>query len=94
MSKNTISVALSVPIKSGEDKIKTVEIRKPKAGELRGLKLTDVLTLDVDTINELLPRISNLSARDIHNLEIDDYTTLSSELLGFFVNAGTGAQTE
>lgn len=91
---NVIKVALSVPIKSGDDKLKTVELRKPKAGELRGLKLSDVLTLDVDTINELLPRISNLNTRDIHNLEIEDYTTLSSELLGFFVNAGNGAQTE
>lgn len=91
---NVIKVALSVPIKSGDDKLKTVELRKPKAGELRGLKLSDVLTLDVDTINELLPRISNLNTRDIHNLEMEDYTAISSELLGFFVTSSKDSQTE
>ncbi|WP_373020741.1 phage tail assembly protein [Thiomicrorhabdus sp.] len=83
--KTAIKVTLSTPVKSGDEEINTVELRKPKAGELRGLQLAMVLQLDVDSVNTLLPRISNLSDRDIHNLEMEDYTAVSTELLGFFV---------
>ncbi|KFA28137.1 tail protein, partial [Xanthomonas vasicola pv. vasculorum NCPPB 1326] len=43
----------------GEQTITQINVRKPGAGELRGLKLTDVLQLDVTALATLLPRISS-----------------------------------
>ncbi len=94
MSKNNkpLIIPLSFPLVSGEDTIKTVELRKPKAGELRGLQLASVLQLDVDTINTLVPRLCSLTERDMQNLEMEDYTDISTGLLGFFVNTAPDSQ--
>lgn len=93
MSKNKpVKIALLYPLVSGDETIKNVELRKPKAGELRGLQLASVLQLDVDTINTLVPRLCSLTERDMQNLEIEDYTEISTGLLGFFMNTAPATQ--
>lgn len=77
------TVALSRPLEN----VSIVEIREPKAGELRGLKMADLVQLDVGAMVTLLPRISNLSARDMENLSTSDLTKLFTETLGFFVDS-------
>ncbi|MCI4411973.1 MAG: phage tail assembly protein [Thiotrichales bacterium] len=69
------------------DNVTIVEIREPKAGELRGLKMADIIQLDVTAMATLLPRISNLSARDMENLSTADLTKLFTETLSFFVDS-------
>lgn len=86
MADKPIEIKLSSPIKKGDDTIKKVELRKPKAGELRGLQLSLVQLQDVDTMVTLIPRISPLNERDVHNLEPEDFASLSAGVLGFFVN--------
>jgi len=81
-----VKIDLSSPIGEGEDQIKTVELREPKAGELRGLQLSLVQVQDMDTMMTLIPRISNLKERDIHNMKVSDLTAVSMGVLGFFVN--------
>lgn len=75
-------VELSRPI--GDTK--TVELREPKAGELRGLKLADIVQLDTSAMVTLIPRISNLTSRDVENLGAADLTKVMTETLGFFVD--------
>lgn len=77
------TVALSRPLEN----VSIVEIREPKAGELRGLKIADLVQLDVGAMATLLPRISNLRARDMENLSTSDLTNLFTETLGFFVDS-------
>ncbi|QND86517.1 Phage tail assembly chaperone [Chromobacterium vaccinii] len=61
MSKTTSEnvITLETPIKRGETAIDSIELRRPGAGELRGLKLADVLQLDVDAAIKLLPRVTS-----------------------------------
>lgn len=95
MAKNkSTQIVLSFPLVNGDTTIKKVELRKPKAGELRGLQLALVMQLDVDTVNTLVPRISSLSGRDMQNLEMEDYTAISFGLLDFFVNTAADTLTE
>jgi len=84
-NKKTVSVKLDTPIIRDDKEIDTIILRKPKAGELRGLQLSLVQMQDIDAMLQLIPRISDLTERELHNLEVEDFTNLSVETLGFFV---------
>ncbi|MDG6881063.1 Phage tail protein E [Phocoenobacter uteri] len=79
-------VTLSTPIKRGNSEIKEVTILKPNVLALKGLKLLDVMQFDVNALTVLLPRVTkpSLIKKDIEQLEIADFTKLSTELAGFF----------
>ncbi|MCW8966891.1 MAG: phage tail assembly protein [Candidatus Pacearchaeota archaeon] len=84
MSKPTI-IKLDEPIKRGEKKHSSIELRKPTAGELRGTKLSDVLTMDVATMNKVLPRISEpvLTEEELNAMNLADFTELALGFVGF-----------
>lgn len=81
------TVELDEPIKRGDQLINTVTLRKPRAGDLRGLSLQEVLQLDYNCLQKLLPRISipSLTEHDVASMDPADLTALGSELVGFFV---------
>jgi hypothetical protein len=87
-------VTLEEPIVRGEgDKAQTIEtlqLRRPNSGELRGLNLHDVLKLDVDTLHELLPRITvpPITKAEAQRLDPADLVSVSAEVAGFFVPRG------
>lgn len=58
-------VVLDEPIVRGNTTITQVELRKPMAGELRGVSLSDLLTLEVNALRKVLPRITTPSLTDI-----------------------------
>lgn len=87
MSKPIIeTVDFDTPIEQAGHEIKSVKLRKPKAGELRGLKLLEVLSLDVNSISALLPRITDpaLSPAAVEDMDLDDFTSLCSVVTSFF----------
>ena len=65
------TVALDTPIQRGETVIESLQIRKPRAGELRGLSLVELGQLKVDALGALLPRIT---LPPVHRVAIDDVT--------------------
>lgn len=75
------------PIQRGDTAITEVGVRRPNAGELRGMKLTDVLQMDVNALARLLPRITSpaLLPDEIELLDPTDLLTLGSEVVSFFV---------
>jgi hypothetical protein len=81
------TIKLHAPLKSGEKEITEIELRKPMAGELRGVKLLDVMMMDVSATATLLPRISTPALTDhmINQLDPADLLSLASEVQGFFV---------
>lgn len=80
-------VKLDQPITRGKDTVTEITLRKPKAGELRGLSLTDVLNMDVNAIATLLPRISSpiITKDEVLNLDPADLVQLGGEIAGFLV---------
>ena len=51
------TVTLDQPITVGSEQVSSLSIRRPKAGEMRGLSMVSVAQMDVDTFFDLLPRI-------------------------------------
>ncbi|AJQ86716.1 phage tail assembly protein [Xanthomonas oryzae] len=81
------AVSLDQPIVRGEQTITDLTVRKPGAGELRGLKLTDVLQLDVTAMATLLPRITSptLTTADVNAMDPADLLALGQEVQLFFL---------
>jgi len=57
-------VLLDQPVQRGAQLIERITLRKPNAGELRGVSLSDLLNLEVTAIIKVLPRISQPSLTD------------------------------
>jgi hypothetical protein len=78
---------------AGSDNEKTIgslQLRRPNSGELRGLNLHDLLKLDVNTVQELLPRITvpTITMAEAQRLDPADLVSISAEIAGFFVPKG------
>ena len=52
------TLPLDEPIVRGENTITELQVRKPKPGDCRGLKLSDLGNGDVSALSKLLPRIT------------------------------------
>lgn len=83
------TVTLAAPIVRGETTIEQLVLRKPKAGELRGLSLQDVITSDVAALLTLIPRISlpPLTADEANELDPADLAEIGGMVRGFFMTA-------
>lgn len=81
------TITLDTPIKRGETEITAISLRKPAAGELRGVNLTDLLQMDVIAVTKVLPRISDptLTEAEVSSLDPADFTQLASEVAGFLL---------
>lgn len=90
MSKKTYDVTLSTPVVIDGKETSFIDIRKPKAGELRGLKLSDILQMDCTAMMALLPRITTppLDAAQLGELDLADFTTMSVKTVSFFAKPG------
>lgn len=89
MSKPTHTLTLKSPIIRDSQEIHEVELREPRAGDLRGIKLLDLFQSDPAAVIELLPRISTptLYKHEVANFGPRD-TTESIRVLGeMFVDA-------
>ena len=83
-------ISLDQPIVRGEQTISHIVLRRPKAGELRGIDLAALIRqLDYSALEVLLPRISTptLTRADVAELDPADLTSLAAEVVLFFVPA-------
>lgn len=80
-------VTLDSPIVRGEQVIEVVELRKPSAGELRGISLSELLQLDVTALQKVIPRLSKptLTEADIQQLDPADLLQLGTEVASFLL---------
>ena len=92
-AKTTTTITLELPIKRGDQVIDTITLRKPRSGELRGVKLLDLLQMDATALHVVLPRITSpiLTTNDVAALDPADLLQLGTEVSGFFM---TRAATE
>lgn len=78
-------INLDEPIKRGETNITSVMLRKPKSGELRGLRLVEVANANVDSLITLLPRITTpaLTEHELNEMDPADFSALAVKVAGF-----------
>ena len=85
MTEKTIT--LDEPVKRGDTLIEEITLRKPKAGELRGVSLVDLGNINVVALQQVLPRITTpiLTAQDVANLDPADLLEIGAEVASFLV---------
>lgn len=81
------TVSLEEPIKRGDTSIDSLVLRRPGAGELRGLSLADVLKMETNAVAKLLPRISSppLIDAEVDALDPADLFACAIEISSFFM---------
>lgn len=80
-------VTLDTPITRGETTIREVTVRKPAAGELRGVSLTELLQMEVTALTKVLPRITDpaLTEQEVGRMDPADMLQMGTEVSGFLL---------
>lgn len=81
------TITLDTPIKRGDNDIAEISLRKPSAGELRGVTLTDLLQMDVAALTKVVPRISEppLTEIEIARMDPADLVQIGGVVAGFLL---------
>lgn len=89
-------ITLSEPIRRGETLISDIVLRKPRAGELRGLSVQDLMTARASAVLDILPRIAMppITQAEADNLAAEDLASCSGAIIDFFLTAGDRAAME
>lgn len=89
-------IELSAPIINGKNEITKFSMRKPLAGDLRGIKLLNFVDADVDSLAKVLPRITTptLTEQDVYKMEIGDLANVVLEISDFLKPKSTSADEE
>jgi hypothetical protein len=86
------TITLDTPVlRDGGPAITSVTLRKPKAGELRGVSLAQLLQLDVDALQTVLPRITSpiLHKPDVAQMDPADLVQIGTVVAGFLLPKGS-----
>jgi hypothetical protein len=86
-------VTLKSPLQRGEQKITSVQVRTPRAGELRGVKLSELLATDVDSLRAVLPRVTvpTIAAAELDTMDPGDFVQLGAKVVDFLLPAESQA---
>ena len=87
-TRATVTLVLQTPIeRKGGEAITTVQLMKPRTGDLRGLLLAEVLQMKTDAVATLLPRITQptLLRHEVDELDPADLVACAVEVAGFLV---------
>lgn len=81
------TITLDTPLKRGETEVTEIQIRKPKAGELRGVSITSLMQIEVTELTKVLPRITTptLTDEELRNMDVADLTQIGLEVSGFLL---------
>ena len=85
--KTSDPITLTEPIERGDTKITEIVLRKPKAGELRGLSVQELMNARTSAVLDLLPRISMppITQPEADNLEPEDLASCGGAIIDFFL---------
>lgn len=83
----TKTITLETPIQRGETTITQIQLRKPMAGELRGVSLANLIQMDVGAVITVLPRISSPSVlqQEAERMDPADLMQVAAEVAGFLL---------
>lgn len=81
------TVILDTPIRRGTTTIDSITLRKPNSGELRGVSLSELLQMDVNSLVKVVPRISNptLTAIEVTSMDPADLFAIGTKVSGFLL---------
>lgn len=85
ITSNDKVVQLDEAIKRGDSVIQTVSLRKPTAGDLRGINLMELMQLNVNALQEVLPRVTtpSLAKHEISGMDPADLLEMGASVASF-----------
>lgn len=80
-------ITLEKPIARGEQTIPAITLRKPDAGALRGIVLSDLLRMEAGAVADLLPRITEppLLPFEVARMDAADLMACAVEISNFLL---------
>ena len=83
----TTPIELESPIQRGSSVVSSITLRKPDAGALRGLVLSDLLRMEAGAVADLLPRITEppLLAFEVARMDAADLMACAVEISNFLL---------
>lgn len=87
MHTHTASITLETPITRGDTVITELTLRKPAAGELRGVVLSELLRMEQSQVAAVLPRISTptVTAHEVAQMDAADFMACAMEVADFLL---------
>jgi tail assembly chaperone E/41/14-like protein len=81
------TIPLETPVTRGETQITEIQLRKPSAGELRGIVLSDLLRMEAGAVATVLPRITTptLTAQEVAAMDSADFTACALGVADFLL---------
>lgn len=82
----TVAIDLETPLTVAGETVTRLTLRRPLAGELRGIELTPLIRMDVGAALDLLPQICqpNVTTSDLEQLDPADLAEVVGSLANFF----------
>ncbi len=89
------TVSLTNPITVNGSKVTALKLRVPLAGDLRGLKMTEVFSFDTSAIFALVLRITTepLTQEALDRMSAADLLAVCTTVAGFFERSETASPT-
>lgn len=86
-AQDPYTVTLETPIVRGTQKIEAVTLRKPQAGELRGISLSALLNVQTEAVLAVLPRITSptLHAQELAKIDPADLVEMGGIVVDFLL---------
>lgn len=83
----TTPIELESPIQRGSSVVSSITLRKPDAGALRGIVLSDLLRMEAGAVADLLPRITEppLLAHEVARMDAADLMSCAVEISNFLL---------
>jgi hypothetical protein len=83
------AMTLEQPIKRAVGDVTQITLRKPLAGELRGIKVGDLINGDASSVLALLPRITDpfITEQEAAQLDPADFAEIAGRITGFFLTS-------
>lgn len=84
---NEAIVPLDKPITRGANTHKSLTLRKPSSGELRGVSLLELMQMDVQALGKVLPRITtpSLTTQEVAAMDPADLLACGVAVSGFLL---------
>lgn len=95
-ASSAVKITLNEPLKRESGDISALTLRKPKAGEMRGLKVGDLFNGEVGAVLTLIPRICDpfITEHEAAELDAADLAEIAGTVTGFFMTPAQKAMVE
>lgn len=89
-------ITLDRPIKRGDTEITEITLRRPDAGELRGVILSDLLRMETTAVCAVLPRITQplLTPNEVAKMDPADLFQCAMQVTDFLLPQSMKPQAE